>query len=387
LHALSLAALLACAMAHAQELPQAEEQRAVADADLTREGPSPQGGEPTRPSEVFEIHSSGYSRFEIGDDGQIVVVYSGGVEFSYLGSRLRADELHFDQASRTADVSGDVQFETEDFVLSTQRVRIDGMAGKGEVSGHIVGNLKQSGVRFEADDARLTFPPEATELSTRQMQLVLAGSVAVYTRDGAELRTDEVALDGSTGRFSSAPFTLKMPLEGQGGQPATTLQVTGTAFGGSLSEDGQVSRVGVLGVLAVSPLGRFSAEQADAHPAADGWEVEASGSDAPIRLEYSAPLIVALSSKQPEMNIGPVLLEARAATLRFDAEGLKSAALKGGVTMVASGFPLGNRLALGSVSIDRRQGGMALNAGGVSLGLDLAHMLGIEPVDLSDLIK
>lgn len=391
--ALSLATIFVCATAHAQELPQAEigaDPAGIATSDV-EEGSAVAGdssGDAPALPEYLEVHSSGYSRFEIGDDGQIVVVYSGGVEFRYLGYLLRANELHFDQSARTADVSGDVHFESEDFVLSTQQVRIDGMAGTGEVSGHIVGNLKDSGVRFEADGAQLTFPPESDEVRPEDMQLVLSGAVTVATTQGAMLRTDQVALDGATRRFSSAPFTLAIPLPGKAGQPASQVQVQGTAIGGTLTEDGAPRELDILGLLAVSPLGRLSAEKAVAHPldaTGKSWQVGIVGS--PVRLEYSAPLMFALSKKQPRSNVGPVLLESRSAALQLDSDGLKSATLAGGVTVLASGVQLGNRLTLGSVSMDRRAGGMALSAGEVSLGLDLARMLGIEPVDLSDLIK
>jgi hypothetical protein len=401
-----VAGALTAGQALAQELPAAEissagtlageAERVSANSDVTSAADEV-GGEASGdltgeaqvlPSEIIEISSSGYSRFEINEDGHIVVVYSGGVEFKFRGYTFHANELQFDQAARSANLKGDVRLDSDEYSLSTQAITIDGQTGHASISGRIVGSMVQAGLRFEANGATLTFPPESEELQPDQTQLVLAGDVGVFTATGAELRTDQVALDGATRRFSSAPFTLKLPVEGKPGSVPQVVQVTGTAFGGALNEKGEFIEMNVLGLLAVSAMGRIAAARAVARPdpATQSWQVDVSGS--PVQLEYAVPLTFAMSKKQPPLNAGPVLLQAPSATLEVDGEGLKSAALSGGVTLLASGLPpLGNRLELARVSVDRRAEGLALSAGELRLGLDLARLLGIEPVDLADIIK
>jgi hypothetical protein len=84
-----------------------------------------------------------------------------------------------------------------------------------------------------------------------------------------------------------------------------------------------------------------------------------------------------------ESTLQTILFQATSGNVSIDKQGLASARLGGEVAASA----LGNRLTLGSVSIDRRAAGYALSAGGLKLGLDLARMTGIEPVDLAQLFE
>jgi len=374
-------ALALCCAALAQELPPAEISSAFAGSPTEPESnarPVPESLQ----QDYLEIYSKGYSRFEIGDDGHILVVYTGGVQFSYRGYRLSADELRFDQATSSASISGDVHFSSDQFTLSTQKIELDGLAGRGSISGHIVGSMSRGGVSFEADSATLTFPPGPDLPKSEEAQLVLSGGVRVSTSKGFVLRTDQVAFDGATRRFSSAPFTLVGSLR-SGKAGVEQLQLTGTALNGAIDKNGQVTEVSLIDLLAVSQVGRLSAAQAHANPSPNQpevWSVQLSG--APVRLEYDQSLNLPIKAKQTEAPAGPVVLEAPSGSVKIDPQGLLSAELTGGVTLAAAG----NRLQSASVSLDRREKGFAIGLGGVTLGLDAASLTGLKPVDLQAVI-
>jgi hypothetical protein len=364
---------------HAQELPQAEVSampEAAAEngfvPDLNAAAPE---AEPAGPAYI-EIHSRGYSRFEISDAGHILVVYSGGVKFSYAGYTLEAGELRFDQATKQAEVSGDVQVSSGKLTLTSQRIELDGVAGTGSV-GHLVGSLPEHGVSFEADSAQLTFPPRDELPEAGSTQLTLSGAVTLRDRSGTTLLTEQVAYDGRQGRIATAPFTLRGQLD-TGKAGPQHFQLSGVAANGQLAPGGGIAELSMLSPQFASALARFSAAQAVARPVGDGWEIALTG--APIRIEAQVPF---KAPGEKEATPKTVLLQATSGTVGIDGAGLSRAQLGGEVVASA----LGNTLTLGSVLIDRRAEGYALSAGGLRLGLDLARMTGLEPVDLAQLFE
>ncbi|MDQ3023598.1 MAG: hypothetical protein M3R04_04305 [bacterium] len=371
----ALCSMGAHGVAHAQELPAAEISTAVAAP-----APDAASGEAAAADvDYIEVSSRGYSRFEISDDGHILVVYSGGVEFSYLGYKLSASELRFDQATRKAQVMGDVRISSKQLVLSSQSIELDGAAGTGRVNGHLVGNLPQYGVSFEANEATLTFPAGNELPSVSSAQLTLAGEVTLRDSKGITLLTDQVAYDGSSGRISTAPFALRGSMPSKT-STVDTYQLQGMVASAQLSDGGGIAELSVLDLLLVTKLARISAERAVARPGPDGqgWKIAFDG--APLRIETNVKM------KPPGAAAAvtqPALIQANRGLATIDGAGLSSASLIGGVVVSS----LGNRLESASVIVTRRATGYAIAAGGLRVGLDLSRLTGLKPVDLANLIE
>jgi hypothetical protein len=161
----------------------------------------------------LEVFSQGYSRYEIERDSsgeqQVVAFFTGGVEFSYLGYHMSADELRYNQATGRADISGAVELRLKDdsgeveSKVSCDRIIIDGEAGEGTIPGSLSGELRYESILVSAGSAAFSFEPGAEVSSFGQLAFRLEDGVSVTTKDGFTLSTARAEYDGETGRLSA----------------------------------------------------------------------------------------------------------------------------------------------------------------------------------------
>lgn len=349
----------------------------------------------TRGPDYLEVYSRGYSRFEIEDE-HIIAYYTGGVQFRYLGYMLSAEEVRFDQELRQASVTGDVQLSSDELLLSSQSITLDGQAGTGEVNGHVVGSLPRVGVGFEATRVELAFPPGQDQPALDQTTLAIS-DVQLYDSAGRRLTTPSLTLQGRDLTFTTGPLMLTgnvpnparavpaptaelEPIEGteigaEVAAPAVPAaptevpaRVTASALHGRLTDVGELSQVQLDDLRIDSPQARVSAAAARALPLAerDAWRIELLG-----------PVLLNL-----ETGGRSIIAEAAGAWAELDGAGLAGVQLDDAVALAD-----GNRIAIGSLSLNRVGSRLALGAGGgVRLGLNLAQLLSIEPLDVSELL-
>jgi hypothetical protein len=386
------------APAYAQELPPAEmgfepdEPAEQAEPVATEIAPD-LGGEvgelpPTiAADELLEIYSQGYSRFEIAAGGEIIAVYMNGVEFRYLTYGFSADELRINQATRAASIKGNVKLRSADLALAASAIEFDAHQGFASVMGPIVGGLADSGLSFGAGGATLSFTPGDSNPILAESTIVLEGAVYVQDRAGRSFTAERLVFDGQTSSFTSTPFRLAGMLDNPLLKPDTPpevprqfpVQLTGAAVGGRLLPDGGgISELSIVEPLLVSAPARLQASQARAVPldkTGAAWRIEFDGD--PVRVELNAPLELG------DRTIKQTLLQAERAEVSLDAQGVSAGALRGRVVLAAEG----NRVEAGSVTFSRVGKGFKAALGDLELGLDLARLLDIEPVDLAELTE
>jgi hypothetical protein len=341
-----------------------------------------------QPKRFLEVSSQGYSRYEISE-GDVVAFFTGGVQCSYLGYTLVADELRYNHATQVATASGKVSLTSPALSLDCESVVLDGTSGELRVDSDLRGALAESGLGFSAGSAVVHFPPGQMTTSLKELSLELTGAgdagVTVTGPNSSELKTAKLEFEGqSRTARSPGPFTLTADLSGVT-QPADQtgkqqldvrhVTVTGASLAGVLDESGMLSTASITDALLDAGEAKLQAAALElqlSKPEAagdDGWTVEASGN--PI-------------SGNAERNGQAIAFTAQRVSVISTAAEVSQIELRDKVSVTASSGVMTAEL----VRINKQGRGFSITApDGLRVSFDLAALSGNTPVDLPDLGK
>jgi len=329
----------------------------------------------------LDVTAGGYSRFEISD-GDVVAFVTGGVEATYLGYHLTADELRYNQATQAAVVTGSVRVAVGSMLWICDEVRLDGAAGEAVIDKPLSGTLSEPALGFQAGAAKATFPPGKTVQDISDVNLRLSAGVVVTGPGQTRLEAPAVAFDGASLRISTeGQFVCTGDMGPQTVVVSTAkldfseIRLEGTRIVAQLTKEGALDYGQVDQPVFSTPEMRLSADRLTVRNvpgvAAVGlwWEVEFAGSPITGRLE-SEGRVLAFNARTAQVELGE--------------EVLQHVALQGNVQMDYEG----THLAAESLVVEREGEGYAVKAPeGLSAGFDLAGLSGAAPVDLGGLLE
>jgi hypothetical protein len=341
-----------------------------------------------QPRRFLEVTSQGYSRYEISE-GDVVAFFTGGVQCTYLGYALVADELRYNQATQVATASGKVGLASASMDLNCDEAVLDGATGQLVVDSNLNGALNDPSVSFTADSAIVHFPPGQFNAGLETLDLELIGDgdtgVQINGPHHSLLVAHRLLFAGKTraitcpGRFQ---FTAELDRAIQ--TPATNgaqqaelqhLSMTGSSLDTVLDASGMFSTAQIKAALLQSDNAELSSPELHlnllppAAPDAPGWIVEASG--API----------AGRAQSGEQTVSFTTLNARISSSGQDVDQID---LHGGVEVTTDSGVMSAE----TIQIRQQQRGFSIAApDGLRVAFDLAALSGNTPVDLPDLSK
>jgi hypothetical protein len=327
------------------------------------------------------VLSEGYSRFEI-DDGDVVAFFTGGVQCTYLGYSLAADELRYNRATQVALASGDVSVSSAMGTLHCSTISLDGSQGVAKIDQPLQGTFSDPALSYRAGRATLHFPPGSTTASLDDLAALLEGGVSVEAADGSTLQTDALRYEGASRRLTAdAAFSAEVVVAGHvdtGGSPGPDLShlgLTGASMSAVLDSEGGFNSVEITQALAKLPDGELS-----------------GGS---LRLDFTAGAGSQGGSTAVELHGDPIQgwirraeetfeFSARRATLQLAQGRLESVTLRDRVKVDAAG----NVLSADVVELRREGEAFGVVAPeGVHVEFDLAAVSGSAPVELPNLSR
>jgi len=329
----------------------------------------------------LDVTAGGYSRFEISD-GDVVAFVTGGVEATYLGYHLTADELRYNQATQAAVVTGSVRIAVGSMLWLCDEIRLDGVAGEATIDKPLSGTLSEPALAFQAGAAKATFPPGKTVESIADVNLRLSDGVVVTGQGQTRLEAAAVAFDGASLRVSTEGQFVCIGNMGPQTVVGSTVQLDlsdvrleGARILAQLTREGALDYGQVDQPVFTTPEIRLSADRLTVRSvpgvAAVGlwWEVEFAGTPITGRLESEGKVLA---------------FNARTAQVELGEEVLKHLALQGNVQMDYEG----THLAAESLVVEREGEGYAVKAPkGLSAAFDLGELSGAAPVDLGGLLE
>jgi hypothetical protein len=333
------------------------------------------------PEGYLEIISQGYSRFEI-EDGSVIASYPEAVDFTYLGYRVHADSLKFNQATMIAEALGNIELVSEEAHLRCSSITLDGNAGRITANGGLEGDSQKLGLGFRAREAELRFPPGEYNPELTELVIAISGGIAIADVQGNRLQADSASIRGDRMELSlPGPVRAQLQLErelastewlAEAGQ---VLEIECLRLQGVLTEELGLQSMLANDLRAVSESLTFAApvamlELLTVPPGAEPqWHFRAD----------SAPVTVRAVGQDRVLSAS-----SQAADMRFDAGGLLQGELLGGVKIWS-----GDSLLEGEeFVITPSDGGYLAQArGGLTVSGDIAAISGMSPVNLQEQLR
>ena len=196
--------------------------------------------------------SQGFSRFELEGD-EVVAHIVGGVEFEYMGYRLAADELYFNNSTRVASATGNITISGEGFSARSAEITMDSETGRLALEGEIDGHLQRQGFSFSAQAIDVRFAEGDAEFDIARADITISGAVTASVPEYGVFTTDEITYAGYTRQFASpGPFHVVLQgaeVAGAFGDldaPPEQVSLTGSSFSGRISEARGLEEVVVI---------------------------------------------------------------------------------------------------------------------------------------------
>jgi uncharacterized LabA/DUF88 family protein len=347
--------------------------------------------------QYLTVRSQGYSRFEIEADN-IIAYYTGGVEFTYLGFELRADDLRYNQASGVASVEGTVQFRSAGLNVDAHSLVLDAEQGRVNVTGPLrvlliqdageqdtsaAENPQPAGRRgplyVEAGSAVAVFPPGSVSPQLDEIDVELTGGILVVDEAGNRLTTSRVIYTG-LGGVLNVPEAFELLAQLQPAAATTPpqspagplgLRISGAALSGAYNNKAGIVSAAITQPEITASNGRASASRAQITMTSvelgQSWQVELEGQ--PVALAFA--------------NAGQTYaLDAEGVLATIDPTGNMEAQLTGDVNTNYGGATVESR----GLTISSRDGTLSIgDASGFRIGFDLSERIDMEPLDLSTL--
>jgi len=203
--------------------------------------------EASEPEFLEIISQQGYSRLEI-EDGNIVVFFTGELEFNYLELYLKANELRYNRKTKEAEVSGGVVLKSDGTTVNCSKIILNGDAGYAETEGPAEAQFGSPGIRLTAEALRAEFKPATKIHGLEDMRILLPKAVTITDAGGNVFAASNVVYEGNTGLLSCpGPFQMSFKLEsgpdGYDEFSGEELTVAGSGISGSFSREGGMESV------------------------------------------------------------------------------------------------------------------------------------------------
>jgi hypothetical protein len=334
-----------------------------------------------KPKRFLEVTSQGYSRYEISG-GDVVAFFTGGVQCSYLGYTLIADELRYNHATQVASADGKIKLTSAALSLECETVTLDGAQGELLIDSPVSGSLAQQGLSFNAGSAVVHFPPGQIDVDPKQISIELNSAadqgVKLAGPNNSVLEAGKLAFDGAAGTVDSpGPFTLDADISRpDGGELAVDVshvRLTGSALRGTLDGKGMLNSAVISEALLDAGQAKLSAPELTLQlelpnsATGEGYVVTASGT--PVSGETAnAAQSVAFTAEHVQVVSA--------------ANEISNIELSGEVMVDSAGSKLTAEL----IQLQRRGNGFAISApNGLQVAFDLASLSGNGPVELPEL--
>ena len=336
-----------------------------------------------KPKRFLVVTSQGYSRYEISE-GDVVAFFTGGIECSYLGYTLVADELRYNHATQVASASGKITLTSLAMNLQCETVTLDGAQGLLDIDSPVSGALVEQGLSFDAGAALVHFPPGQMSVDLNQVNIELVGtteqSLVLRGPNGSVLAAQHLLYAGATGAVTSpGPFTLEATVNSANGDNGTSelnvsqVKLTGASLAGTLDAQGMLRDAVIADALVDAGQARLSAPELKLSlelltgESGTGYIVDATG--VPIAGEAdNAQQTVAFTAEHVRVEAAE--------------DEVSQIELSGNVVVDSAGSKMTAQL----IQLERRGTGFAISApDGLQVAFDLATLSGSTPVELPEL--